>query len=329
MVWHTAVIGERLQETYTFPFEPVDTVPAERAQVVAPPPDATASLWRAIRPQQWGKNLFVLAPLLFSQNLFVAAAGGRALAACLCFCLLSSAVYLFNDIKDREQDRLHPLKRHRPLASGALSTATALRVMIGFLVLALSGGMWVSPAFGLTLLVYWGIQVLYTLWLKHRVILDVFAIASGFVLRVVGGGVAIQVTLSEWLLICTTLLALFLGFCKRRHELRLLGGGAVWHRQVLAEYDARFLDMMIGVVTASTVMSYALYTVSEETVRKFQTRGLLLTLPFVLYGVFRYLYLVYHKESGGEPTQDLFTDIPTMVNLGLWAAAAGSILLWK
>ena len=287
------------------------------------------SLVKALRPQQWVKNLFVLAPLLFSQNLFAPLAVGRALAAFFLFCLASSSVYLLNDIRDREQDRQHPQKRHRPIASGQLSVRLAAS-MTGLLFLSAVVGAWVlSPPLALVLLAYCSINLLYSTWLKHQVILDVFAIASGFVLRVAGGGLAIHVEISHWLFLCTTLLALFLGFSKRRHELGLLKAGAEAHREVLAHYNPRFLDMMIAVVTASTVMSYALYTVSEDTVRRFHTHALMLTLPFVLYGIFRYLYLIHHKNEGGDPTQSLLADIPMLVNLCLWALTAGLIVYWR
>ena len=287
------------------------------------------SLVKTLRPQQWVKNLFVLAPLLFSQNLFTPAAVGRALTAFVLFCLASSSVYLLNDIRDREQDRLHPRKRHRPLASGELNVSLAAGVMIALLLSALAGAWMVSKPLALVLFGYWLINLLYSTWLKHQVILDVFAIASGFVLRVAGGGLAIEVEISHWLLLCTTLLALFLGFSKRRHELGLLKAGAQAHREVLADYNPRFLDMMIAIVTASTVMSYALYTVSEDTMRRFHTHALMLTLPFVLYGIFRYLYLIHHKNEGGDPTQSLLTDIPMLVNVFLWALTAGVIVYWR
>jgi 4-hydroxybenzoate polyprenyltransferase len=287
------------------------------------------SLAKELRPQQWVKNLFVLAPLLFSQNLFTPAAVGRALAAFVLFCLASSSVYLLNDIRDREQDRLHPRKRHRPLASGELNVSLAAGVMIALLLSALAGAWMISKPLALMLFGYWLINLLYSTWLKHQVILDVFAIASGFVLRVAGGGLAIEVEISHWLLLCTTLLALFLGFSKRRHELGLLKAGAQAHRVVLADYNPGFLDMMIAIVTASTVMSYALYTVSEDTMRRFHTHALMLTLPFVLYGIFRYLYLIHHKNEGGDPTQSLLTDIPMLVNVFLWALTAGVIVYWR
>jgi 4-hydroxybenzoate polyprenyltransferase len=286
------------------------------------------SLVKALRPQQWVKNLFVLAPLLFSQNLFAPLALGRALAAFFLFCLASSSVYLLNDIRDREQDRQHPQKRHRPIASGELSVRLAASMTV-LLFLSSAVGAWImSPALALVLLAYCSINLLYSTWLKHQVILDVFAIASGFVLRVAGGALTIHVEISHWLFLCTTLLALFLGFSKRRHELGLLKAGAKAHRGVLAHYNPRFLDMMIAVVTPSTVMSYALYTVSEDTVRRFQTHALMLTLPFVLYGIFRYLYLIHHKNEGGDPTQSLLADIPMLVNLCLWALTAGLIVYW-
>jgi 4-hydroxybenzoate polyprenyltransferase len=251
------------------------------------------------------------------------------LVSFILFCLVSSSVYLLNDIQDRSQDRLHPTKRLRPLAAGELNLGIALGAMVTFLLIALAGGMLLSKTLALVLLSYWLINLLYSTWLKHQVLLDVLALASGFVLRVVGGAVAISVEISHWLLLCTLLLALFLSFSKRRHELVRLGRGAEAHRQVLGEYNPHFLDMMIGIVTASTVMSYALYTVSEETVQRFHTRGLLLTFPFVLYGIFRYLYLVYQENQGGDPTQSLLTDRPLVINLCLWALTAGVIVYWQ
>jgi len=288
-----------------------------------------ASLWVEMRPQQWVKNLFVLTPLLFSHSLFAPAQVGRALASFVLFCLVSSSVYLLNDIQDRSQDRLHPTKRFRPLAAGELNLGVALGAMVTFLLVALAGGVLLDKILALILLSYWLINLLYSIWLKHQVILDVFALASGFVLRVVGGGVAISVEISHWLVLCTTFLALFLSFSKRRQELVRLGQGAGAHRQVLGEYNAYFIDMMISIVTASTVMSYALYTVSAETVQRFHTRGLMLTLPFVLYGIFRYLYLVYHENQGEDPTQSLLTDRSMVINLCLWALTVGVIVYWR
>jgi len=282
-----------------------------------------------MRPAQWAKNLAVFAPLLFAQQFFIPSAFARAGCAFALFCGLSSAVYLLNDVLDYGQDRVHPEKRHRPLAAGHLTRGTVIGVSAALLVFVFAGVLLLGRTVLLVVVGYWVLNLLYSLWLKHQVILDVFAIAAGFVLRVVGGAVVVPVEISHWLLVCATLLALFLGFCKRRHELLSLGTDSDQHRQVLAAYNLRFLDMMIGIVTATTVMSYALYTVSAETVQKFHTEGLLATLPFVLYGLFRYLYLVYHKELGGDLTQQMLTDTPLLLNLGLWTLTVGIVLYWR
>jgi 4-hydroxybenzoate polyprenyltransferase len=286
-------------------------------------------LSRTLRPQQWVKNLFVLVPLLFAQHLFDPIAVARAVIAFFCFCLVSSSVYMLNDLKDREHDRLHPQKRSRPLAAGELSVSVACGGIVALLLMALAGGLLLDPTLALIFVSYWLINLLYSIWLKHQVILDVFTIASGFVLRVIGGAVVIEVEMSHWLLLCATLLALFLGFSKRRHEIDFLGERSASHRQVLDQYSRGFLDMIIGIVTTSTVMSYALYTVSEETVRRFHTKGLLLTVPFVLYGIFRYLYLVYQKDQGGDPTQNVLTDPGLIINICLWVVVTGILLYWR
>lgn len=284
------------------------------------------ALWLALRPHQWAKNLLVLAPVLFSQNLFNTHALARGLAAFAFFCLVSSGGYLANDLRDLTQDRLHPTKRRRPLAAGTLGRRTALSASVVLLLAGLCGGLLLDRSFALCLFAYVLVSLAYTFFLKHQVILDVFANASGFVLRAVAGAAVVGVVLSHWLLICTTLLSLFLGFAKRRSELTLLKEGAGAHRRVLADYDSRFLDLMIGVVAASTVTSYTLYTVSDDTVRRFGTTKLLLTLPFVLYGIFRYLYLVYRRERGGDPVETALTDAPMVVNLLLWTATVTVIL---
>jgi len=281
------------------------------------------------RPSQWVKNLFVCMPLFFSQQLFVLQSVGRTLAALGLFCTVSSSVYILNDLFDREQDRLHPEKGGRPLASGDLDAQVAQLTMAGLLLVALAGGLALSKPFAAILAIYWVLNLLYAVRLKHHVIVDVFVIATGYLLRVIGGAVVIGVAMSHWLLICTTLLALFIALCKRRHELVLLEGGAQNHRQVLVDYPLPFLDMMIGVLTASAVVSYSLFTVSEEIVQRLHHRGLLITVPFVLYGFFRYLYLVFHKAEGGDPTQSLLMDRPMLVNLFLWAATIAFILYWR
>ncbi len=284
------------------------------------------SLVASCRPEQWTKNLFVFAALLFAKRLEDSHAVMLAVEAFVIFCALSSAVYLFNDIADRETDRAHPVKRLRPIASGALSTGLAgtAGVLLG------GGGLvaaWaVAPALGMTAGAYLALQVLYSVFLKHVVILDALAIASGFVLRAVAGGVAIPVPVSNWLLACTTLLALFLALAKRRHELTALADGATRHRPILEEYSPYLLDQMIAVVTASAVVAYAAYTTSPETSAKLGTDRLALTIPFVLYGVFRYLYLVHRKDGGGNPSTLLLTDAPLLGCVVLWALAVVALL---
>lgn len=282
--------------------------------------------WVALRPSQWLKNLFVLAPLFFSQRAVDADPVGRALLAVGLFCLTSSSVYLLNDLNDREQDRLHPVKRHRPIASGALPASVAQVMFTALLVTALAGALVMSRPFAVLLGVYWMLNLWYSVSLKHVVIVDVFVIAANYLLRVVAGAVVIDVAMSRWLLICTSLLALFIALCKRRHELVLLHQGASSHRQVLVDYPLPFLDMMIGVITAAALVSYSLYTVDGEVVARVGSTQMVLTVPFVLYGFFRYLYLVFRKEEGGDPTQSVVADRPMLVNLFLWAATAGLIL---
>jgi 4-hydroxybenzoate polyprenyltransferase len=274
----------------------------------------------SLRPRQWVKNLFVLAALVFSENLLTPLLW-RALGAFAIFCALSGAVYVLNDVADAATDRLHPDKRWRPVASGALPRSPALGLGWGLLGLALGGAFALEPRFGLVALGYAALLTAYSAWLKHVVILDVLTVSVGFVLRAVAGAVAIDVDLSAWLVICTILIALFLALGKRRHEYLTLRDAAAAHRPILREYSEGFLDQMIAVVTASTVMAYALYTLWPETVSKFHTRLLPLTLPFVLYGIFRYLYLLYRRELGGNPSDLLLTDRALLVNTLLWMLA--------
>jgi len=285
----------------------------------------TLALLASLRPRQWVKNLFVFAGVIFSQQLLTPRVW-PALAAFAIFCGLSGAIYLFNDVADVDKDRLHPSKRRRPVASGALPIGAA----IGFGVLLLAGclaaAFRLSPAFGLVALAYGALLTAYSVWLKHLVILDVLTVAAGFVLRAVAGAVAVDVEISGWLLICTILIALFLALGKRRHEYRSLTGDAAAHRPILAEYSEGFLDQMISVVTASTVTTYALYTMSPETVAKFHTRLLPLTLPFVLYGIFRYLYLLYRRDLGGNPSDILVTDRGLLLDALLWMVTTLAII---
>jgi 4-hydroxybenzoate polyprenyltransferase len=271
----------------------------------------------SLRPRQWVKNLFVFGGLIFAQRLFTPSVW-PALGAFVIFCGLSGAMYLLNDVADCDKDRLHPEKRHRPVAAGQLRPGAAIAAAAVLIVLGLAGGAWLSPRFALVGLAYVTLLGAYSVWLKHIVIVDVLVVAIGFVMRAAAGALAIEVAISGWLLICTILLALFLALGKRRHEVLALEGTAARHRPILAEYSAGLLDQMIAVVTASTVTAYALYTMSPETVAKFHTQLLPATLPFVLYGIFRYLYLLYHRRLGGNPSDIVIRDRALLINTCLW-----------
>ncbi len=281
---------------------------------------------KSLRIQQWTKNFFVFAPLIFSQNVLNWPMLTKTVLAFVLFCLLSGAAYILNDIRDLDEDKLHPVKSRRPLASGKLEKKHALFACISLVLSGLAGAYILDAYFFIVLLAYFILQIAYSNWLKHVVILDVFLIASGYFLRVVAGGLVIDVQISPWLSICTILIALFLALCKRRHELVLLEKNAANHRPILKEYTPQLLDQMIAVVTASTVVSYCLYTVSSETIAKFGTKNLLFTVPFVLYGIFRYLYLVHQKDEGGSPEALIIKDKPLLVDLFLWIVTAMLIL---
>lgn len=275
----------------------------------------------SLRPEQWTKNLVVFAGLLFGRQLFVPRAVGLAVAAFAVFCVLSGVVYLLNDVADRDADRRHPLKSRRPIASGELPVAVALWFASALGVAALASAFWLGAYFGLVSFGYVMLLGAYSARLKHVVIIDVLTIAIGFVLRAAGGAVVIAVPISQWLLVCTVLLALFLALSKRRHEIVLLAGAAPGHRRILGEYSPYLLDQMIGVVTASTLIAYIFYTLSPETAQRFETPYLGLTTPFPLYGIFRYLYLVHQKSGGGSPAAMLLTDRPLLLCVALWAAS--------
>ena len=285
-----------------------------------------SALVRSLRPSQWTKNLIIFGGLLFGQRLFDLPSVLAASAAFVVFCALSGVVYLLNDVADREADRKHPLKRHRPIASGALSTSTALAAAGVIGVLALGAAFWLRFEFGLFAAGYVALLAFYSGPLKHVVIIDVLTIAIGFVLRAAAGAVVIDVPISNWLLVVTILGALFLALSKRRHELVLLADDATSHRATLQEYSPYLLDQMISVVTASTLVAYAFYTINPETVEKFHTTHLGLTLPFLLYGIFRYLYLVHQKEGGGSPAEMLLNDRPLLACVALWALAVALII---
>ncbi len=295
-------------------------------------PPRLQSLVLSLRPAQWTKNLIVFAALLFGgrelqhQGASVSAAAVAATAAFAIFCVLSGVAYLINDVRDREADRSHPVKALRPIASGALHPREAVAAAAVLGTAALAAAFALDFGFGVTAVAYITLLLFYSLSLKHFVIVDVMTIAMGFVLRAAAGAVVIHVPLSQWALIVTILLALFLALSKRRHELVSLSEGAGTHRPSLREYSPYLLDQMISVVTAATVVAYASYTVSAETVAKFGTDRLALTLPFPLYGIFRYLYLVHRRDGGGSPSEMLLNDGPLLICVALWVAAVGLIL---
>ena len=309
---------------------PDETPPAPQRRTLP------AALLAAIRPRQClTKNVLVFGALVFARrpqpgyspiSLFDAQVIGQALAAFLVFCLASGAVYILNDIKDVEQDRAHPRKRFRPIAAGELPIPLAWGFFGLLLALMIGGALLVRPALAAIALIYLLINVGYSFGLKQQVILDVFILSSGFVLRAVAGAVAIAVAISPWLYVLIGLGALFLGFAKRRAEIMLLSETAGQHRRVLEEYSATLLEELIAIVTAATIMAYGLYTFSAENLPK--NHAMMLTIPFVLYGLFRYLYLVYRKDEGGSPEQVLLADRPLLACIVLWGLACVVILYY-
>jgi 4-hydroxybenzoate polyprenyltransferase len=277
----------------------------------------------ALRPAQWTKNAVVLAPVFFALRAGEWASLSRALLATLIFCALASAAYLANDVVDRERDRRHPLKRLRPIAAGEVPVATAVACAAA---LAL-GALGAAAALGIAILgwavAYLALQALYSHVLRGVPILDVFAIAAGFVVRVLLGAAAVGVPVSGWLYLCTLLLALFLALEKRRAEIALLASDAAAHRAILSEYSIPFLDQLVTVTCACTVLAYALYTVAPDTVAKFGGDRLKYSIPFVLYGLFRYLWLVHRRGEGGQPERLLLRDRPLQLGIAAWLAAVG------
>ena len=302
----------------------------ERDAVAAPQTllSMLRDLFRLMRPAQWAKNAVVFAALIFSKHLFDPEAVILVLSAFGAFCLIASGAYVMNDLRDCERDRQHPLKRLRPLPSGRVRRPVAVALSGALMIGGIAAALALDGSFASLAILYLALQVAYTYWVKEVVILDVMSIASGFVIRAGAGGVVIDVPVSPWLMICTFLLMLFVGFAKRRHELTLLEGRATDHRASLREYSPYFLDQMISVVTASTVVAYAIYTVSPEVREKLGTDNLYLTIPFVLFGIFRYLYLVHQRDEGGNPTQLLLNDRPPLADVLLWVATAALLLYW-
>lgn len=294
---------------------------------------AALDIVRALRPRHWVKNLFVFAPFFFSEGWTKGGPFERVVKTFAIFCLLSSAVYLLNDVLDREADRVHPQKRHRPVASGRVPVPLALTVSALLMAGALA---WIAAPgpFGLhskqvfaACGAYLAIQIAYSVWLKRVVILDVMCIASGFVLRLLAGGEAAWVPQSPWILVCTIFLSLFLALAKRRHEVVTLGADAHAHRAILADYPPALLDQLISAATACTLVTYTLYTVDPRTavahglVHDGQPAAwLALTVPFVVFGVFRYLYIVYRRDGGGSPTDTVLRDAQLLAACALYAA---------
>ncbi|HET7092369.1 MAG TPA: decaprenyl-phosphate phosphoribosyltransferase [Thermomicrobiales bacterium] len=285
--------------------------------VAAPSVNTLAALARAMRPTQWVKNGVVFAALVFGHRLGDPIAIGRTVAAAAVFCLLSSAMYLVNDVGDAERDRLHPVKRRRPVASGALSPRTALTAATVVLAAAAAGAAALGAPFFAVGAAYVGLMIAYSWELKRVAIVDVLAIAIGFVLRAASGALALDVTISPWLLVCTMLLALLLGFGKRRHELATLGNAAA-HRRNLDDYTLPMLDQFVAVVAAATVMAYAVYTFDAPNAPN--DHRMVLTVPIVLYAIFRYLFLIHARNEGGSPEALLLRDRPLAAAIAVWAA---------
>lgn len=281
-------------------------------------------LLRTMRPKQWLKNLLLYVGVVFDRHLLEWRPMLYATLGFIIFCAISSAVYFLNDLVDIEKDRQHPKKRNRPLASGKLKKEYAIVAMVFLIAVSVPSAFVLRPSFGGIVLLYFLIQVAYCFYLKNVVIIDVFTLASGFVLRAVAGALVIQVDVSPWLLVCTMLGALFIGLAKRRHELVLLAEGAADHRQILQEYSSELVQEMISVVTSAVVVSYSLYTITYEKLPK--NHLMALTIPFVIYGIFRYLYLIYRKDEGGSPEELLLKDVPLLGCVVLWGLTSAVIL---
>ncbi len=283
-------------------------------------------LFISLRPKQWTKNVIVFAGLFFAGDVRKPNKFALALLTFGLFCLTSSSGYLLNDIFDRDKDRLHPHKRFRPIAAGKISIKTAAFWAFVLLGVALYFSYQVSYIFAVILSTYYLLTLFYTAYLKHIIIVDVMVIASGFMFRAIGGTVILGEEVSSWLIICTIFLALFLALSKRRSEVVALGTNAGNVRETLGEYNSHLLDQLLNVVTAACLMSYALYTLDPNTVAKFGTRRLVFTLPFVIYGIFRYLYLVHNRNLGESPEQVLLSDKPLLTCILLYGISAAMII---
>lgn len=280
-----------------------------------------------LRVEQWPKNLFVFIALIFAQRFTDATAVVLVIAATATFCVFASAIYIINDLHDVEDDRRHPVKRSRPIAAGLVAPNIAKGIAAVLFVIALFGGAWLGAPFLLVAVSYVVLNVAYSYRLKRVVLVDVMAIAAGYVLRVVGGSVVIPVPVTPWLLVTSMLLALFLALGKRRNELVVLGDAATLHRRTLGQYSPALLDQLIAVVTPSTVIAYSLYAMDREVAMKLGTNAFPLTIPFVLFGIFRYLYLIHAQQGGGDPGAVLFRDRPLLASVTLWAVLVVVLLV--
>ena len=281
---------------------------------------------RAMRVYQWTKNLLVFAALIFAKEAFDPQKFLIVLEAFAAFCMAASATYLYNDLSDIEKDRQHPKKRHRPIASGTLSPAAAWTLLL----LLFASSMLLSYTLGwrfmLATLAYIALTLAYTMVLKNIIILDVLALAMGFVVRALAGAIALDVKFSSWLVVCTLFLALFLGLSKRRHEVVLLEEGAGSHRAVLQHYSVHYLDQLILIAAGGAIITYTIYTCSPDVIKNLGTDKLYITLPFVIYGLFRYLFLVHHKTGGGDPSATLVKDWPLGATVILWGLTCAGLI---
>jgi len=281
-------------------------------------------LIKLIRPKQWIKNFFVFAPLLFSRHIFHLDYVIPSIAAFIIFSLASSAVYIINDILDVESDRAHPKKKYRPIASGEVSVKQALIFLVVLCAVIIGALVFQSPIFAFVIVLYFITNLLYSLKVKSIVLLDVFFISFGFMLRVLGGAAAIGVPVSSWMILTTIFISLFLAISKRRSELSQIVNkeNIDKQRKVLKEYSVEFADQINTIAAAGTIISYALYTVNERTVQTFGTEKLIYTTPFVIYGIFRYMYLMHQKNLGESPTSIVTKDIPIILNVFAWFAVS-------
>jgi 4-hydroxybenzoate polyprenyltransferase len=300
-------------------------LPAERELVE--PGRHLPPIIRALRPVQWSKNLLVFAALLFSLNVFDFAKFAQAVGAFIIFCAVSSAIYLLNDVRDRDTDAHHPVKRSRPIAAGQVSPRTALVISAALGMGGIAAAYLIDPELTLVVAAYLALMIAYSYGFKRVVLLDVIMISIGFVLRAAAGAVAIDVPISPWLYICSMLLALMLGFGKRRHELLMLRDSASQHRANLDAYSVPLLDQIIAVTSSSAVVAYSVYTFTSPALP--QNHAMMLTIPIVLYAIFRYLFLIYKEHLGGSPELLLMHDRPMQLSILLWGVASGAILYWN